>query len=73
MYLPISLINLNVWTANSRVGERIRALAFELGWRVCSFSKSGIKKQAVLPEPIWKHFCQFRVCINEFGSVLNSF
>lgn len=51
IYFPISLINWNVWTANSRVGDRISALAFVFGWRALSFSNSGIRKHAVLPEP----------------------
>lgn len=52
IYLPNSLINLNVCTANSRVGARMSARAFEFGCRDCSFSNRGIKKQAVFPEPI---------------------
>lgn len=50
--LPISLMNLNVCTANSRVGDRTMARAPLLGSRRFSFSNSGIKKQAVLPDPV---------------------
>ena len=56
MYLPISLMNLNVCTANSRVGDKINALAFVLACRAFSFSNIGIKKHAVLPEPKRKHY-----------------
>lgn len=52
IYLPISLMNLNVCTANSRVGDRIRARAFAVGFLVCNFSNIGIRKHAVLPEPL---------------------
>jgi hypothetical protein len=38
--------------ANSLVGDRIRALAPLLDILVLSFSKSGIKKHAVLPLPV---------------------
>lgn len=56
MYFPISLMNLNVCTANSRVGDRISALAFVFIWRDFNFSNNGIKKHAVLPEPAKGHF-----------------
>lgn len=52
MNLPISLINLNVWTASSLVGDRIKARAFVVACLDCNFSNKGIRKQAVLPEPI---------------------
>jgi hypothetical protein len=38
--------------ANSLVGDRIRALAPLFAILVLSFSKSGIRKQAVLPLPV---------------------
>lgn len=38
--------------ANSLVGDKIKARAFTVGWRFCNFSNIGIKKQAVLPEPV---------------------
>lgn len=49
---PRSLMNLYVCTANSRVGDRIKARAPFVGSRRCSFSNIGIRKQAVLPEPV---------------------
>jgi hypothetical protein len=38
--------------ANSLVGDRIKALAPLFATLVLSFSKSGIRKQAVLPLPV---------------------
>lgn len=39
--------------ANSLVGDRINALAPHDAFRLFSFSNSGMRKQAVLPEPVF--------------------
>ena len=52
VYLPSSLANLSVCNASSLVGERTRALAPLLAALHLSFSKSGMRKQAVLPDPV---------------------
>lgn len=52
MNLPSSLVNLRVWRAKSRVGERMRALTAPWG-RLCLRRWSmGMRKAAVLPEPV---------------------
>lgn len=48
---PSSLANLRVWRASSRVGERMRARAPEAR-EAFSRSKRGMRKAAVLPEPV---------------------
>lgn len=75
MNFPNSWMNLNVWTANSRVGDRIRARAPELGWRARSFSNMGIKKQAVLPEPEISIKITVKICgaSLDFSLVFTSF
>ena len=52
MYLPSSLANRRVCSANSLVGDKTKALAPLLADLHFNFSNNGMRKQAVLPDPV---------------------